>query len=197
VEVIHGGFFSGHGNNRAYLDGTKVCYDDIDADTWSVLWLDDIIEDIGYESAGRIDVYWLLPGMQINEDGLRLIADDKDALSMIGKVKEGHKYFMIYLDYERARSGLHWDDVVANPVRNLPHVISPSKRSRDLHKEFVEVNAKEAIVGMHGAKRERRAARENSDVDDCDSDNSSDSEYVPEIIDNDNDIQDGDDDLYQ
>jgi hypothetical protein len=31
-------------------------------------------------------VYWLLPGMQVNEDGLRLIGEDKDALSMIEKV---------------------------------------------------------------------------------------------------------------
>jgi hypothetical protein len=197
LEVIHGGCFFGHGNNRAYVDGTKVCYDDIDADTWSAIWLDEIIEDIGYESAGRIDVYWLLPGMQINEDGLRLITNDKDALSMIGKVKEGHRYLMLYLDHERERNCLHWDDIVANPVSNLPPVISPSKTSSHLQKETVEVNAEEAIVAMHGAKRERRAAREDTDVDDCDSDNSSDSEYVPEIVDSDNNIEDGDDDLYQ
>jgi hypothetical protein len=68
--VIHGGFFVGCGLNRAYADGTKVCYDDCDCETWSALWLEDVIEDLGYEAAGRIDVYWLLPGMQINEDGL-------------------------------------------------------------------------------------------------------------------------------
>lgn len=44
--MIHGGFFVGHDAKTAYVDGTNVFYDDLDADTWSSLWLDDIIEDI-------------------------------------------------------------------------------------------------------------------------------------------------------
>jgi hypothetical protein len=121
VEIIHGGFFVGYGSNRAYVDGRKVCYDDCDADTWSPLWIEEIIENIGYEAAGRIKVYWLLPGMQINEDGLRLITEDKDALSMVGMVKQGHRYLMLYLDHEPERSGLQWDDIVTN----LPPVTVP------------------------------------------------------------------------
>ena len=148
VEVIHGGFFVGHGSNRAYVNGTKLCYDDCNADTWSALWFDDIIEDIGYESAGRIKVYWLLPGMQINEDGLRLIADDKDALTMIGKVKQGHRYLMLYLDHEPEKSALKSDDVVANPINNLPPVIGPSKKNVSAQDTIVEVNAEERIVAM-------------------------------------------------
>ena len=85
--MIHGGFFVGSGGNRAYVDGIKVLFDCIDCDTWSGLWLDHIIEEIGYEGGSRIDVYWLLSGMQINEDGLRLISGDKDAISMVAEVK--------------------------------------------------------------------------------------------------------------
>jgi hypothetical protein len=64
------------------------------------LCLEDVIEDLGYETCGRIDVYWLLPGMQINEDGLQLVKTDKDALSMVARVKEGFRYLMVYLDHE-------------------------------------------------------------------------------------------------
>jgi hypothetical protein len=46
LEVIHGGFFVGSGCNRAYLDGTKVFYDDCDCDSWSALWLEDVISEI-------------------------------------------------------------------------------------------------------------------------------------------------------
>jgi hypothetical protein len=52
LEVIHGGVFVGFGCNRAYINGKKVCYDNCDMDTWSALWLEDIIEDLGYEKAG-------------------------------------------------------------------------------------------------------------------------------------------------
>jgi hypothetical protein len=34
--------------------------------------------------------------MQINEDGLRLISEDKDALSMVGMVKRGYRFLMLY-----------------------------------------------------------------------------------------------------
>ena len=68
-------------------------------------------------------MYFLLPGMQINEDGLRLIVGDKDALFMIEKVKQGHRYLMLYVDHESASKCTAFDDVVANPVVNLPPVI--------------------------------------------------------------------------
>jgi hypothetical protein len=57
VEVIHGGFFTGYGCNRAYVGGHKICYDDCDWDSWSTMVIEDIIEDIGYEAAGRMNVY--------------------------------------------------------------------------------------------------------------------------------------------
>ena len=43
LEVIHGGFFVGCGSNRAYVNGSKVCFDECDMDTWSAFWLEDII----------------------------------------------------------------------------------------------------------------------------------------------------------
>jgi hypothetical protein len=119
---------------------------------------------------------------------------------MIGKVTEGHRYLMLYLDHERERSNvMHWDDVIANQVTNLPPVISPMKKSINVHNEIAEVNVEKAIGGaavVHAARRERRESMPDI-VDNMDSDNSSDSDYVPEIVDSDNDIEDGDDDLYK
>ncbi|KAM0913887.1 hypothetical protein ACQ4PT_011866 [Festuca glaucescens] len=179
----------------AYIDGTKVCFDDCDIDTWSALWLEDIIEDLGYEKAGRIDVYWLLPGMQINEDGLRLIVEDKDTLCMVSKVKEGHRFLMLYLDHEPSMNAAHdCDDIVANPVVNLPTVISPMRMPTN-------VNNIDQILDDHNVQGPSRVISKRATTfdEDWDSDNSSDSDFVLEIIDNDNDndIEDGDDDLLQ
>jgi hypothetical protein len=114
-----------------------------------------------------------------------LIAEDKDALSMIRKVTEGHRYLMLYLDHERERSNvMHWDDVIANQVTNLPPVISPMKKSINVHNEIAEVNVEKAIGGaavVHAARRERRESMPDI-VDNMDSDNSSDSDYVPDIV---------------
>ncbi|KAM0875264.1 hypothetical protein ACQ4PT_036948 [Festuca glaucescens] len=202
LEVVHGGFFVGSGSNRAYVDGTKVCYDDCECDSWSALWLEDMIENLGYEAAGRIDVYWLLPGMQINEDGLRLINSDKDAWSMVCKVKDGHRYLMIYLDHEPANKRNAWDDVVHNPVAYLPAVISPVKKCGTVSKAIVEVHDPQGIESSLpvtesiGRRRSNRHAAVESDGEGG-TDSDKDEDYVPDIIDSDNDIEDGDNDLYQ
>ena len=66
-------------------------------------------------------------------------------------------------------------------------MISPSKKS------IVEVGEEDMT-----ARLERRSNRKLADVDeDMDSENSSDSDYEPEIVDSDNDIEQGDDDLFQ
>ena len=193
LEVIHGGFFIGCGSNRAYVNGNKVCFDECDMDTWSALWLEDIIEDLGYEKAGRIDVYWLLPGMQINEGGLRLIAEDNDTICMVSKVKEGHRFLMLYLDHEPSKNATDCrDDVIVNPVANLHASISPKKISTNVN-NIVHIIDDDNVRGPS-----RFISKRATNVDeDWDSGSSSDSDYVPEIIDSENDIEDGDDDLYQ
>jgi hypothetical protein len=35
---------------------------------------------------------------------------------------------------------MHWDDVVCNPISNLPHVISPSKKVDSVQNEIDEMN---------------------------------------------------------
>jgi hypothetical protein len=193
LEVIHGGVFVGSGCNRAYINGKKVCYDNCDMDTWSALWLEDIIEDLGYEKAGRMDVYWLLPGMQINEDGLRSIVEDKDTLCMVSKVREGHRFLMLYLDHgPRGNAAPYFDDIVVNPIVSVPTVISCKKMP-------INVSNIDQIIDDKNVQGPSRVISKRATIldENWDSDNSSDSDFLPEIIDSDNDIEDGDDDLYQ
>jgi hypothetical protein len=56
LEVNHGGFFMGKGDETVYLDGHIIYYDEVDTLTWSPLMLERIIEEIGYEMAGRMKI---------------------------------------------------------------------------------------------------------------------------------------------
>ncbi|PNT63620.1 hypothetical protein BRADI_4g18369v3 [Brachypodium distachyon] len=64
--INHGGFFVGSGTNRSYVDGRKIWYDFIDGEKWSLADVETIVEEIGYEMAGRVKAYWLVPGKEAN-----------------------------------------------------------------------------------------------------------------------------------
>ncbi|EEC83440.1 hypothetical protein OsI_28918 [Oryza sativa Indica Group] len=53
IELHHGGFFCGVGSSRIYLDEKVDWFDHCDTDTWSSLWLDDFIEQLGYDNSKR------------------------------------------------------------------------------------------------------------------------------------------------
>ena len=69
LEVHHGGFFVGQGENRAYIDEKIDWFDQCDRDTWSPLWIDDFIGLLGYKKTDTLMVYWLLPAKNLT-DGL-------------------------------------------------------------------------------------------------------------------------------
>ena len=48
VQVHRGGFFVGHGNHRLYVNGKVNWFDHVETDTWSPLWLDQILELLSY-----------------------------------------------------------------------------------------------------------------------------------------------------
>ena len=86
VQLFHGGVFISSGTNQDYVDAKTVWYDFCEMDKWSPLVIEDIVEDLGYEMAGRVKVYWLRPGKAVNEDGLVPIKKDADTNSMVSMV---------------------------------------------------------------------------------------------------------------
>ncbi|KAE8786941.1 hypothetical protein D1007_39191 [Hordeum vulgare] len=136
LEFVHGGFFHGNGRNRAYLNGKKTCYDFCETECVCMKMFEDLVEHIGYETDGRVSMYWLLPGSQLNEDGARLLSkEDEVCIDIVRMIKGGHRYLMIFLDHESSYNGgggSTWDDVLATPLVYLPHVISPKKKIMDV-----------------------------------------------------------------
>jgi len=63
---------------------------DLEADTWSPLWFDDFVQQLGYQKDDMLKFYWLLPGKSLS-DGLRIILEDKDTNDMaaiVSKIKK-------------------------------------------------------------------------------------------------------------
>ncbi|CAN6164305.1 unnamed protein product [Urochloa humidicola] len=195
VEVHHGGFFIGHGHLRSYVDGKVSWFDHVETDTWSPLWLDQFVEDLGYLRTGNLKIYWLLPGKEI-ADGLRVIVSDSDT-NMMASVVDKCKNLVIYFDHDESISVFEWDDIITNPVANLPKVISPTKvkHVNNSQREWVargtglSTNSKE----QHNSRDQSSNTVQGDDVEE--STDGSGSEYE-EFVDSDYDLDDGDDDLF-
>ena len=92
--------------------------DEVDADTWSPIMVENLVEEIGWEMAGRLKVYYCIPILSINRNGLREIRGDSDTDQMLTFVSIGHYSFSLYLDHEDSlNANLREDDVVNFPIR--------------------------------------------------------------------------------
>jgi hypothetical protein len=99
-----------------------TCGHHVETDTWSPLWLDQFVVDLGYLMTGSLKMFRFLPGKTL-ADGLRLVSSDSDTNAMASRVKN----LVIYFDHEDSLVTLDWDDVITNPAIDLPKVMIPKK----------------------------------------------------------------------
>lgn len=97
VVVEHNGIFCGIGESLSYVSPSVAFVDDCSTDTWSILWIDEILKQLGYERDGRLQVYWCKPDKALS-DGLLCIQRDADILAMTSVVKE-HKTLVLMIDH--------------------------------------------------------------------------------------------------
>ncbi|SPT19112.1 unnamed protein product [Triticum aestivum] len=124
----------GEGSNRAYVDGHKVWYDSLDKLTCSPIMVEHLVEEIGWEMAGRLKAYYQIPILDITQNSLRHIRSEADTDQMMMFLSIGHHFFSIYLDHDDSLiTKKVVDDVVKFPRAELPPVFSPSKDGTNPH----------------------------------------------------------------
>ena len=122
VEINHGGMFCGHGNNKSYVDCRTEFFDDCEVETWSLLWIHDFLEQLGYVPEKQ-QVYWLLSGKGFS-DGLHIVDNDSNTLMMTAVVPK-FQFFKLYVNDKDLFAGVDLDDICMNGSPELPPVISP------------------------------------------------------------------------
>ena len=126
VEVHHGGFLCGSGQNRGYLDEKVDLFDELDRRTFRCVFIDKMVTDLGYSLADhRMTVYWCRPGCSL-QDGLVAINFERGADLMKLAAKE-EKTLVVYVDHVGVIAKQSWDaDRLAHSAQ-LPAVVSPRK----------------------------------------------------------------------
>lgn len=126
---------------------------------------------------------------------------------MLTFVSIGYLFLQIYLDCNESLRNLDWDDVVVFPLAQLPLIVSPMKQRNRYNEEarkFDKQAAPEELVPLlvvppeHIPRRtsNRVQAMEEANNPNLETDDEDDSNYNESVIvDRDNDISDGDDDL--
>lgn len=182
VELHHGGFFVGYGHLRAYVDEKINWFDYCEMDTWSLLWFDDFIQQLGYTKQPSLKVYWLLPGREL-DDGLRVIVSDSD-INAMNSVVNRVKNLIVYIDHDDTIAVANWDEVAIDPSVEMPKVFNPIKVKHIEKNEALP----EFYRNISGAKDEHKVTESEFDS----GSESGDSDF----LDSDNEFEVGDDDLY-
>jgi hypothetical protein len=166
-----------------------IFFDDLEADTWSLLWFDDFVEQLGYEKDERLKFYWLLPGLPF-PDGLRILLGDRDTNAMadiVSKVKN----FVVYFDHDGIADGVNWEDIVANPVAELPKVLSPHKV------QYVPKKVGEKLPVFYTDMDKRKVHQFKTTEGESSGARDNNSEESGGFLDSDYEMEDGDEDILE
>ena len=54
VALEHNGIFCGRGSGCSYMSASVAFIDYCNKDTWSILWIEDMLKQLGYEMDGKL-----------------------------------------------------------------------------------------------------------------------------------------------
>ena len=180
LQIEHNGLFCGQSADLDYISGSVHWYDNCSVDTFSLLWIEDFLKELGHEIDDMLHIYWCMPGKTLT-DGLVCIEKDADILAMTTATKEV-KTVCVIIDHTNFLQQLR-EDVIIKLGPGLPHVITPTAEastSGDKQGNAVEPQERAEETG------EVTEAQEGPEEDETDSD----------FVDSDYDAADGDDDLF-
>ena len=58
VVIEHNGFFCGLGDDLMYIQPSAAFVDYCNIDTWSILWIDEMLKQLGYKRDDKLHLYW-------------------------------------------------------------------------------------------------------------------------------------------
>lgn len=128
LELHHGGFLCGVGNNRTYTYGRVDFFDNCVCETWSMLWMEEFLDLVGIKLRGSAAaLYWCLAGISTRV-ALRELKKDIDLVDMI-TASESTKTLEVYVDHVNLLATQKVDDVQQFGQRETQEVTSGPKRT--------------------------------------------------------------------
>jgi hypothetical protein len=179
VEMKHDGIFCGIGEGLQYASPTVAYIDYCNKDTWSLLWIEDILKQLGYAIDDKLHVYWCMPGRNIFE-GLVLLKSDADIVHMI-KAGDNHKTLCLMVDHSDFLRNLREDAIINRGQQMLP-AICPKKTIR---RDAAAGEGPSKLVEVDFDNLYNEFCQEEDDSDD------------PDFVDSDFEVEEGDDDLFR
>ncbi|CAM0881477.1 unnamed protein product [Alopecurus aequalis] len=178
VGFAHNGFFTGSAELE-YIDGTLDFFDNCSCDTWSLLWIHELIRQLNHDIDERLHVYWSMPGKEII-DGLECIEKDSDIVAMIEAVKDD-KTLTLFVDHTNFLYR-YMPDLIMKLGEEVPNQMPGREVVEDIPIRVREVgNASSAQVESNGTEIVAHSEGLQTDSD---------------FQDSDYDAQDGDDDIF-
>lgn len=100
-----------------YMNAKVGWFDCCENDSWSCLWIEDFLEQLGYMNTEELKVYWCLPRKSVC-DGLRKVDCDADTNCMVSMVPR-YKTLTFYVDHNNMISAPACDDIIVDTQKDL------------------------------------------------------------------------------